>query len=507
MPEYLRALMFIIALSGVTYFLTNKAFANSPIQIKQIKKWEFIWLATLIVMVMVKNIWLISLITIFLASFTLPPKSDNRVFYYLLLLCTLPLFTAEIPGFAGIRYIFELSYPRLMIFALLLPLVLSIKGKAQLFSIPTDKYVVFFVILMGLLEFRDNTLTNGLRSATMLILDIYLPYFAITRIIDTHEKLKLAMLAFLIGLLPFALIGGFEAIRHWFLYLPISDHLERDNMFNQYSDLRGGGLRAMGVFMSPIVLGYSMIFCGAFLLYFQSMIKNKNLVILAFMGIGICLLGTKARGPWIAFALMVIVFIWYGRAGISRIFKYGILAIIALMIASMTPTGSKYVDMLPIIGDTSSDTIDYRTQLIEKSWLLFNRNPWFGDVNFRESDEMEAMRQGQGIIDVVNTFIGVVLPYGLFGLALFCIIFFTVLNGCRKIINRPNIEMDVKLMGRTIIASICGVLFTISTVSSINYIPYMYWVLIALSSAYIKIHQPNKLKGSDQHAEHKKKSY
>ena len=186
---------------------------------------------------------------------------------------------------------------------------------------------------------------------------------------------------------------------------------------------------------------------------------------------------------------MVLVFLWTGRQGFGKIVKYGIVGLGLLILASLTPAGSKYVELLPFIGDERGDTIDYRARLIDQSMILFKKNPFFGDVNFRDTPEMESLRQGQGIIDVVNTYIGILLPYGLIALALFVGVLVFLIFRCRKIINRANIDIESKLMGRAFIACIVGVMFTIFTVSSISFISTFYWVLIALTSAYININK------------------
>ena len=46
------------------------------------------------------------------------------------------------------------------------------------------------------------------------------------------------------------------------------------------------------------------------------------------------------------------------------------------------------------------------------------QNLYFGSFTSASSPAMEALRQGQGIIDVVNTYIGVGLQTGVVGLAL-----------------------------------------------------------------------------------------
>lgn len=487
MPEYIQPLIAITVLTSLVYWMMNKALAGH-FEIKILKQWQFAWFLMLYGSVFIKSIWLIAAAIFILATIKIPPKSIQRVYYFLALICTIPLINEHIPGFAGIKNLFPLSYTNIMIMSLLLPLLINLKSPQRLFSIPADKYVIGFVLLVCVLQFRDNTITNAVRESFLNFIHIFVPYFVITRIINTQEKLKLALTALFIGIIPFALIGVFELITNWFLYTSISRQLDYQNSANQYQDIRAGGLRAMAVFFSPIVLGYVMIYAGAILLYLQSFIKNRKLVLLAGGAILLCLLATKSRGPWIGFIFMVIMFIWSGRQGFGMLVKYGIISLMLLVLGSMTPAGSRYVELLPFIGDERADTFDYRAQLLENSMILIKKNPLFGDVNYLNTSEMEAMRQGQGIIDIVNTYIGIALPYGLIALLIFIGVFISLVLDCRKIFKRKTCDEDVKLMGRILVACITGVMFTIFTVSSISYIPSLYWVLISLSACYVNIH-------------------
>ena len=492
MPEYIQTLLVITVLTGFTYSLMNKALVGN-FDIKLLKKWQLSWFLMLYGAVLLKNIWFIAAAVIIIANVKIPAKSVHRVYFYLVLICTIPLINEQIPGFAGIKNLFPLSYTNLMIMSLLLPALISLKSPQKLFSIPTDKYIVSFIVLVSLLQFRDNTITNAGRESFLFFIDIFVPYYVITRLINTHERLKMSLTALFIGIIPFALIGVFELLTSWFMYTSIAPHIGYQSSFNQYRDIRGGGLRAMAVFFGPIVLGYVMIYAAAILMYLQHFIKNRKLVLLAFGAVFLCVLATKSRGPWIGFALMLMMFIWTGRNGFGKLVKYGILGLGLLIMASLTPAGSKYVELLPFIGDERADTFDYRAQLLENSMILFKKSPLLGDLNFRSTPEMEALRQGEGIIDVVNTYIGILLPYGIIALYLFVGLFVFLIFRCRKIIKRPEIDKESKLMGRMFIACIVGVMFTIFTVSSISYIPTLYWILIALSSAYININKTSKV--------------
>lgn len=486
MPEHFRALLFIIGLTLITFWFANKILGEH-FSSKELKKWQAIWLATLTLAVVTQNFWLFSVIVLVGVTLYIPTKSSERVFYYLLLICVLPLEQLEIPGFAGIRYLFELDYSRLMILVLLVPLLLKGNHTPHLFRLPSDKYIVGFIVLVSILGFRDNTLTNAVRNALLLSIDIFLPYFLLSRYLKTPEDIKKALLMLLIAIIPLAAVGVFENLKHWFVYKRISETIFDVQGFNGYTDIRGGGIRASTLFASPIILGYVMVIAAGILLYLKSISGKQAVINFALLIVIACLLSSKARGPWVGFAILLTCYMWTSRGGLKKIILVGALGILSLPVLNMTETGSKYIDMLPIIGDTRADTIDYRARLIENAWVVFQKNPLLGSTNYLETPEMESMRQGQGIIDLVNTYIQIALPSGILGLILFCALFFGLSRGCyRAIKTLPKDQYSLLQAGRSLFCILISVLFIIGTVSSIDYVPVFYWALAGIAAAYLK---------------------
>lgn len=88
--------------------------------------------------------------------------------------------------------------------------------------------------------------------------------------------------------------------------------------------------------------------------------------------------------------------------------------------------------MLPYIGTLEKDNITYRERLLDNSLIVIERNLWFGSFDFRKTPEMQSMVQGQGIIDIVNTYLNLALRFGVVGLALFVAFFASALLSLRK---------------------------------------------------------------------------
>jgi O-antigen ligase len=122
------------------------------------------------------------------------------------------------------------------------------------------------------------------------------------------------------------------------------------------------------------------------------------------------------------------------------------------------------------------------------------------------------MIQGQGIIDVVNSYLGIALEYGLLGLGLFVAFFLSLLwgiygvlrrfrtlqietfmFGVKRYVDNPSVREDERyILGVTLLAVLIAILITIYTVSSIIVIPMVYWAVAGMGAAYIQMQDRNQ---------------
>ena len=128
--------------------------------------------------------------------------------------------------------------------------------------------------------------------------------------------------------------------------------------------------------------------------------------------------------------------------------------------------------------------------LLDKATIVFNRYPIFGSVNYRGELADLGMKQGEGIVDVVNSYLDVVLYYGLVGLFIYLSFFFIVLidilKGMKKCRYRSTEAYNI---GRSLLSCLIGILITIFTVSSIMVIPIVYWLIAGIAVSYYRIAQ------------------
>jgi O-antigen ligase len=100
---------------------------------------------------------------------------------------------------------------------------------------------------------------------------------------------------------------------------------------------------------------------------------------------------------------------------------------------------------------------------------------------------MGALRQGQGIIDIVNTYAGTALEYGLVGLSLFVgFILFGMIKGYRVMREIRHRDSYLARLGSCLLACIAGTLLMIYNSSFAFGYEKMFYVLAGLTAAYAR---------------------
>lgn len=488
MPEHFRALVVILVLAGIVF-----AMARGPSE-DLIPRNDFIrrrnlWFVLTLLAFVSYSFWVYAAVTVVVLSLA-RKRERNPVALFFLLLFLVPPASAQIPGFGVINYFIDLNYVRLLVLCVLLPAFLSLRRQADTVSFGRtwpDKLLAANLVLTSLLLLRETTVTDTLRQTFYLFTDVFLPYYVASRALKNISDFKHALLAFVLAAMVLSIIGMFEYARSWLLYSALISALGMHWEMSSYLS-RGGSLRASVTTGQAIALGMVISVAIGFYLFLQESVRSKFQRRLGALLLAGGLFAPLSRGPWIGAASMLMVFIATGKKAIKRLMLLAIAGVLALPLLTVVPGGQKVLDLLPFIGTVEVENITYRQRLIDASTIAIQRNPWFGSFDYRKTPEMQEMIQGEGIIDIVNTYIGIALSFGLVGLALFVAFFATVLFGMRKAMRSfPDKEDEAHRLGRALFATLAGILVTIVTVSSITVIPIVYWSVAGLGVAYVQM--------------------
>lgn len=488
MPEHLRALIVILVLAAAVFAFAHRS-ACTISTVEDFTRRRNLWFALTIAAFVSHNFWLYTLIAIPLLIYANRYETNKPALYFFLLFA-LPMTTFEIPGMGMVNTLFDLSHAKILALLILLPAFFALKrqGDATPFGrTAPDKALAAFLLLTALLFLRETSLTNSLRGTFYLFIDIFLPYFVISRSLKNMQSFRDALLSLVLAIMVLAPLAIFESFKYWLLYSSWTAIPELEGDITLYL-AREGMLRANVTAGNSIALGYLMVIGMGMYLFLQRSIEQKLIRRLGMLLLAAGLIAPFSRGPWIGVAVLIIVFIATGRSAARRLASLALATMLALPLIPTLPGGEKMINLLPFIGSTEKENIDYRERLIDNSMIVIQRNPWFGSVDFLKTPEMESMRQGQGIIDVVNTYIALTLESGIVGLGLFVAFFgLTLLGIYRAMRSIPDKDSEEHLLGRVLLSTLLAILVIIFTVSSITVIPIMYWSVAAMGIAYAQM--------------------
>lgn len=498
MPEYLRTLVVIIALALLFFWQSSNVTAQIlPEEQQQHRQWRNAWLYITLIAFLGHNFWIFALLYV-VFIYVRSKKENNPIAFYLILLLALPPITESVPGFGLINYFIDLSPPRLLALALLLPsvFVISRQSEIRFGKLTSDKFLLAFMLLSFALNIRGTTTTDAMRGLLYSIAEGILPYYVASRSLKQVGQFRKALYAYVLSTGVISVIALFEFLRHWLLYAPLAYALGADAAMGNYLG-RADMLRAVSTTGQPIVQGYVAAIALGFFLYLQKFVKPGWDSRKVWLVLGGGLIAALSRGPWVGTAVMLVVFILTGPRAATNIMRLAVVSLIGLGLAAVLPGGEKIINLIPFLGHTEVGNITYRERLLDNAEIVIDRNFWLGSVNYLQTPEMLSMIQGQGIIDVVNSYLGVALANGVIGLTLFLGFFVSILLGLYRIVVRAGDKLsDEILLGRALLAAWAGIMVIIFTTSSISFISYIYWTVGGISVAYIQMMKKQKLQNA-----------
>lgn len=476
----------ILIFATAVFYLARRSKVIFEAQNQRFQPRKRLWLFFTLAAFFAQSFWIYALVVgAGLVATRAREPNPASLFYFLLFL--MPAASIPIPGFGVVNYLFELNHIRLLSLLLLLPAWLKLRHSAavpRFGKLGPDKVLAGYLLLLASLMFaRSSTMTAALRSVFELFVDVFLPYFVFSRAVRDMRGFKDVISSYVIAASIIGVIGIFEVVRHWLLYAPIVSVQGLDWGYSGYLG-REGMLRASASTGQPIALGFAMVVAAGFYHFIvNGNTKGSRLLGALLMG-GV--VAPLSRGPWVGFAAMVLAVVGTGRQAMNKLMRLFFAVVLLFALLMILPGGQRIVAFLPFVGSVETGGIDYRQRLIDNSLIVIGRNPLLGSTNFLETPEMQEMMQGQGIIDVTNTYLAIALNYGLVGLGLFAGFFLWTMFSIYRCLKKHQNNAEAQLLGQVLFGVLVAILTTLATVSSITVIPTIYWTVAGLSVAYIQ---------------------
>lgn len=486
MPEHLRALVVILVLALPVFALARRAFGEAAIDPGDFNRRRNLWIGITLVAFLAHNFWFYVLGCALLLVIT-QAREANRLALFLFVLLAIPPFGLPLPGFGPIQQLFSISHPRVLSLVVLMPAffsLLSDPDRLRFGRTTADKFLIGYMLLQFVFQALLDSFTGTLRGGFVMFLDIFLPYYVASRSMRDLRSFTDALTSFVVAALLLTPVALFESVRHWLLYNSLDEALGLRWTFGNYLG-RGESLRAVATVGHAIALGYVMVVGVAVYVFVSRLVVHPRLRLLGWVGLAAALLAPLSRGPWVGALAALALVTFLGPNAAQRIGRTLFGMLVAGALVWLSPWSGTVIDHLPFVGTVDTDTFTYRQRLVEVSLQILKQNPMFGVYDYMTNPAMEEMRQGEGIIDMVNTYLGVAMAGGLVSLTLFAGVFAAAALGAwRSMRLWAGYDEAHELLGRALLASLVGILVTIGTVSPISVIPLIYWTFAGLAVGY-----------------------
>jgi hypothetical protein len=491
MREHIVALCYILLIAGVCFAVMFKPMTARLMTDADFKRRAGVWFAVTIVSFLAHSLWLALLINALIVAVA-ARKESNPVALYCALLFALPQFAVQVPAFGLVNYLFDVDHPRMQAFVILVPAALQLLQQRRAHNprlLVADTLFLVYFIYGFVAHAAVDSVTLLMRHVLYTVLDHWLLYYVVTRSITDRHRFFDVLAAFTMAAVVASLVGAFETTRSWLVYEslrgPLGVPISEITAYLMRVSEDGARLRASVSMGHAIAFGYVVMvaLCLQLALFGRYLPRWLGMGVIALLVLGIA--AALSRGPWLGCAIAVVIGLSYGPGAQRRLIAMG--AMLPLVVAALLilPQGERFIDMLPFVGTVEAGNVTYRQQLIDRALIVFWQNPIFGSLYFITNPVLEEMRQGQGIIDIVNSYVGIALAYGGVGLLLFVAPSVWVMG--QVLATRARLvkaSPEAEIAGRAVVAAMLGTLLVIGTSSYILHIPIVHWMLVGLCASY-----------------------
>lgn len=183
--------------------------------------------------------------------------------------------------------------------------------------------------------------------------------------------------------------------------------------------------RARGPFLQAVANGVSLNILGILALALAQ--THKNIVRVLWIALPLAILATMTRAVWISFAVSTIVLVF--RLTRERLLTACALLTVVGMLSGLAISLSDHT-LKSILWDRTAERgpVTARFAVYEAGWAMFQEKPFTGWSARSMYSELGRRMEGYHLrtFYVHNTYLALLVEFGISGLALYCILFFNL---------------------------------------------------------------------------------
>lgn len=340
---------------------------------------------------------------------------------YALLLVTLPPAEFVLDDIAGIGYVTALNPIRLLSLTLLLPVLMGRPPSDRHSPTPgwlrlCDLGMLGYVLLVATYGW-GSALSVVVRATVEALLDVWIPYLALTRCARDSATRRQMLAVFVLAMACQGAMAMIESLTGRQFHNQLQ-YIYGTSWQTTWAELRAGFLRGQAAPQNPLVLAAMLLVALGAWAGLKPERPGK-----AYWWLLLLLLGglwaTFGRAAWLCAGLFFASLLAMPRLA-GRGYLMTVAALTALVGAGWSSgLGQQLtqgaIELFNAEGRESFNIL-YRQELLEASVALLKQSPWLGVGDFLTP--LAYLKQGEGIIDLVNTYLVVALNVGLIGLGL-----------------------------------------------------------------------------------------
>lgn len=496
MTYALKLLLPLLVLCGIGWVAFRRSFEPLLAKREYVRAWTVIVAITIVVFLsrsLALYFCLLAVGAVWAQSY-LGGGIRGKLAAFMLILMLLPPLTWQLGGLGDINYVLALTGPRVLALMLLVgpafQLFTDRRLKREKWVAPLDFAVLAYQVLKIALMVPHSSLTSSMRMVIESLLDVLLPYYVFSRGLRSESDLRFVLSHLMMGLGFVALVGSAEFVARHYFYSELQ-WVYGYKWALTLSLMRGDLLRVTATTPEPIILAFELIFALGLWTFLRGHEWRKWPVKLMYALLLACLFCTLSRGPWIGAMVFGLSLLGLRRMSAKAFTALLLLVLGAGVVVKLVGADQVIIGGLSALFGSSKadlDSINYRNQLLDTALALLRQSPWLGVPDY--AAQMQALRQGEGIIDLVNSYIAIALDTGVIGVALFLLPYVLCI---RRMLRVPGVtrrdagESEAGWFAAIFCAMSIALLLTIFTTSLFFTMPFLLAMLLALPIARLAI--------------------
>jgi hypothetical protein len=350
----------------------------------------------------------------------------------------------------GAMYLFDLNTIHILAIGLLIQCALKPDRKAAPISQWTieDTFVTLLFAIIWIGGERMPSISLFLREGLSQTLMLLLPYFALRRSLRSSEEFMRVTACFAVASGILALFAIYEAVNGWTLF-GMYRHVSDAGGMNKSLIQRGGALRAPVTMSSALMLGVVLLSGLTATFYSRRYVRQTWMILgwgaVTFLGLVV----TQSRGNLALLPIAGLIFcLLRKKYGLAALIGVGAPAALAILLAAaqMIPQIGAFLNVGSQAASSrlTADVYDYRQLLLNRGLEVGAMNRWTGASLDYVVGQLADISQGQGIVDMVNTYLTLYLISGLAGflpfLAILAIIWWKLITARTSRLGNPELS-------------------------------------------------------------------